>query len=79
MCIRDRVLQEVSYLTGASSVDRPEIPPIPASFGTLFDLDLRIKADAPPGLTRIDLQDASLNDARLTLNVVPQVLSLIHI
>jgi hypothetical protein len=41
--------------------------------GTLLDLDLRVKADALPGVSPIDLQYASLNDGRLTLNVVPQL------
>jgi len=160
-----RVLQEVSYLTGASSVDRVEIPPIPAGIGplrfsgpdprvdipvdaiadpgelvtvpiridtavgleavqlrigydasrfdfvgvrrgsltgdfgwfitgqesgritvdmsrldalqegsgTLLDIDLRVRADALPGVSAVDLQYASLNDGRLTLNVVPQL------
>ncbi|MBK7675634.1 MAG: hypothetical protein IPJ27_13240 [Candidatus Accumulibacter sp.] len=158
-----RVLQEVSYLTGASAIDRPEIPPIPAGIGpihfagpdplvdipvdamadpgevvtvpvridtaagleslqvrvaydasrfellavrrgsvtgdfgwlvsgqqpgqltvdmsrlaaladgtgTLLDIDLRVRADAMPGVSPSDLQYASLNDGRLTLGVLP--------
>ena len=159
-----RVLQEVSYLTGASAIDRPEIPPIPAGIGpihfagpdphvdipvdatadpgevvtvpvridtaagleslqvrvaydasrfellavrrgsvtgdfgwfvssqqpglltvdmsrlealadgtgTVLDIDLRVREDAPLGVSPIDLQYALLNDGHLTLGVVPQ-------
>jgi hypothetical protein len=50
-----RVLQEVSYLTGASSVDRLEIPPIPAGIGPLSfsgpdpRVDIPVDAIADPG------------------------------
>ncbi|HNL97161.1 MAG TPA: Ig-like domain-containing protein, partial [Accumulibacter sp.] len=50
-----RVLQEVSYLTGASTIDRLEIPPIPEGVGPIRfagpdpRVDLPIDAMANPG------------------------------
>jgi len=40
--------------------------------GTLLDIDLRVREEAPLGVSPIDLQYARLNDGHLTLGVVPQ-------
>ena len=40
--------------------------------GSLVDIDVRIKPQAPPGVQAIDLQWAMLNDGGLTLNPAPQ-------
>jgi hypothetical protein len=58
---------------GRITVDMSRLDALQDGSGTLLDIDLRIRADALPGVTPIDLQYASLNDGRLTLNVVPQV------
>jgi VCBS repeat-containing protein len=57
---------------GRITVDMSRLDALPEGSGTLLDLDLRIRSDALPGVSPIDLQYASLNDGRLTLNVVPQ-------
>ena len=49
-----RISQEVSYLTGTSTVDRPEIPPIPTGIGPLSfsgasqRVDIPVNASAEP-------------------------------
>ncbi|MBL8374519.1 MAG: hypothetical protein JNL91_08075, partial [Candidatus Accumulibacter sp.] len=58
---------------GRITVDMSRLEALQGGAGTLLDIDLRIRADALPGVTPIDLQYASLNDGRLTLNVLPQV------
>ncbi|MBE2260556.1 MAG: cadherin-like domain-containing protein, partial [Rhodobacteraceae bacterium] len=57
---------------GRVTVDMSRLDALPAGSGTLLDIDLRIKADAAPGVSMIDLQYARLNDGRLTLGVAPQ-------
>jgi VCBS repeat-containing protein len=65
------------FITGQEAgrirVDMTRLNALQGGSGTLLDIDLRIKPDALPGVTAVDLQYARLNDGRLTLGVLPQV------
>jgi hypothetical protein len=45
--------------------------PLAGGKGSLLEIDFRIRAQASAGSTAVDLQFASLNDTRLTLNPAP--------
>ncbi|QKS29606.1 MAG: tandem-95 repeat protein [Candidatus Accumulibacter similis] len=57
---------------GRITVDMTRLAALAGGAGTLLDIDLRVRADALPGVSPIDLQYARLNDGHLTLGVVPQ-------
>ncbi len=58
---------------GVLEVDLSRVSPLSGGTGTLLEVELRVKAAARPGQSRIDLEMARLNDSRLTLNPEPVV------
>ena len=61
-----------SQQPGLLTVDMSRLEALADGTGTLLDIDLRVREDAPLGVSPIDLQYALLNDGHLTLGVVPQ-------
>jgi hypothetical protein len=56
---------------GLLYVDMASVTKLAGGTGSVLDLDFRIRADAAPGPTPIDLQWVSLNEGELTLSPAP--------